>query len=276
MLLWSGALSLDAEKEFAASDVLADVLVDSQPLANTSTGDVYLDDVRASCHVSRSTMDCIKYRALKYMYQAAQPGTESLEVQLPGGLLRLVSVSRPSMAIAPHLLSDAEPRAGDSEVDKAFRFALRRLEAWVRARALAVDLPQPEAQGERSLDPDAPQLVHSDGRAMTDEEVSGRGKKLKLLLPLALFFKLKTILLPILLGVLVIKKMLIAAAVLLPSLLGLVKICKHHHHGHHHYSDWSSGAGSEYSPSYYPLHDSSRRHAMQQAYRAYEPPSTGA
>ncbi|GLH04042.1 Uncharacterized protein GBIM_09829 [Gryllus bimaculatus] len=112
---------------------------------------------------------------------------------------------------------------------------------------------------------------------MGDEEARGKKKKIALLLPLALFFKIKALLIPILLGVLIIKKLLVVAAVLLPSLLGLVKVCKPaHHHGQAytlHSTDWSSAAGSEYGPPAYgyPGHDGSRRHAHVAAYRAYAP-----
>ena len=80
----------------------------------------------------------------------------------------------------------------------------------------------------------------------------GRGKKKKiyLLLPLLLFFKLKMLLVPILLGVLFIKKLLILGAVLLPSLMSLVKLCKPNLP--HSYAGWNSApdASGEYSTGY--------------------------
>ncbi|PSN40903.1 hypothetical protein C0J52_18725, partial [Blattella germanica] len=81
-------------------------------------------------------------------------------------------------------------------------------------------------------------------------EGRGKKKKLALLVPLLLFFKLKVLLVPILLGVLFIKKLLILATVLFPSMLSLVKFCKPHHG--HSYSGWSSGpdTSGEYSTGY--------------------------
>jgi hypothetical protein len=81
-------------------------------------------------------------------------------------------------------------------------------------------------------------------------EGRGKKKKLALLLPLLFFFKLKALLIPILLGVLFIKKLLILGAIVFPSLLSLVKLCKPHHG--HSYSGWSSGpdVSAEYSSGY--------------------------
>jgi hypothetical protein len=112
----------------------------------------------------------------------------------------------------------------------------------------------------------------------------GRGKKKKiiLLLPLLLFFKLKVLLIPILLGVLFIKKLLILGAVLLPSLLHMIKFCKPFHgHGH---SVWNSGPdiAAEYSTGYGhsgPYHgDYHGRRSMKWnpqslAYRGYNTPN---
>lgn len=82
-------------------------------------------------------------------------------------------------------------------------------------------------------------------------EGRGKKKKLALVLPLILFLKLKMLLVPILLSVLFIKKLLILGAVLLPSLMSLVKLCKPPPHAHG-YSGWSSGpdASAEYSTGY--------------------------
>jgi hypothetical protein len=85
-----------------------------------------------------------------------------------------------------------------------------------------------------------------------DVVTEGRGKKKKvaLLLPLLLFLKLKALLVPILIGVLFIKKLLILGAILLPSLLSFIKLCKPSHG--HSYAGWSSApdASAEYSSGY--------------------------
>lgn len=87
-------------------------------------------------------------------------------------------------------------------------------------------------------------------RVLSVAEGRGKKKKLALWLPLLLFFKLKALLVPILLSVLFIKKLLILAAVLFPSLISLVKLCKPHHG--HSYSGYTSGpdVSAEYSSGY--------------------------
>jgi hypothetical protein len=109
----------------------------------------------------------------------------------------------------------------------------------------------------------------------------GRGKKKKvaLLLPLLLFLKLKALLVPILIGVLFIKKLLILGAIVLPSLLSFIKLCKPSHG--HSYSGWSSApdVSAEYSSGYShtgPYHGdyhgrrSSRWAPHSMAYRGYQ------
>ncbi|XP_021923158.1 uncharacterized protein LOC110831454 [Zootermopsis nevadensis] len=104
------------------------------------------------------------------------------------------------------------------------------------------------AEGPRIVDEDNPQKDLQDDNTLT--EGRGKKKKLALWLPLLFFVKLKALLIPILLGVLFIKKLLILAAILLPSLLSLLKLCKPHQ-GHSH-SGWSSGpdVSSEFSSGY--------------------------
>lgn len=84
--------------------------------------------------------------------------------------------------------------------------------------------------------------------AVEDEsEARGKKKKVALLLPLLLFLKLKALLVPTLLGVLFIKKALVLAAVFLPAVLSLIKVCKtpQHHHGYHalHSTGWAGATG---------------------------------
>jgi hypothetical protein len=106
-------------------------------------------------------------------------------------------------------------------------------------------------------------------------EGRGKKKKLALWLPLLLFFKIKVLLVPILISVLIIKKILILGAVLLPTLLSLIKSCKHHGHS---YSGWSSGpeVSTDYSTGYShggPYHAEYRRAGrwdpQSMAYRGY-------
>jgi hypothetical protein len=94
------------------------------------------------------------------------------------------------------------------------------------------------------------------------------------LLPLVSFFHLKTLLIPILLAVLFIKKVLVLAVVFLPSLLSLVKFCKPQHHHTPWYPDHDHPIDHhlEYSPNYgkeYPSRRRSRETGKAMAYRAY-------
>jgi len=107
--------------------------------------------------------------------------------------------------------------------------------------------------------------------------VAGRGKKktMMYLMPMMAFFHLKALIVPILQAVLFIKKVLVLAAVFLPSLLSLVKLCKK---PHHHYMplfaepEHPSDYHSDYSPHYGKEYDRRRRSreiGQAMAYRAY-------
>ena len=107
---------------------------------------------------------------------------------------------------------------------------------------------------------------------------------MQLLLPLLIlfkFFKLKVLLIPILFGVLAIKKILLLAAVFLPSIVGLLKYCKQQPF-YHEYSapaydygvtSYAAGGASGASGSTYGKDFYARRNyeAQNLAYRAQTP-----
>ncbi|XP_067008003.2 uncharacterized protein [Anabrus simplex] len=242
---------------------------------NFSSGDMYLDEAYDTCLQYRTSLKCAKYKALKYLYDITSPYQGHNDAIVLGNAVKLVTIPRKPSEPSSPLFPDSQPRSTDSELDKVFGFALRRMERFIMARAVSVDLPV-ATPGARGLDEDAPRLV--DENQQLEEEGRGKKKKLALLLPLALAFKIKALLVPTLLGVLFIKKLLVLGAVLLPGLLSYVKYCRPppHHHTHAVHtgysadfdsaSEFSSGPGFAAPPHYkdYP----SRRH-NNVAYRAY-------
>ncbi|PNF33308.1 hypothetical protein B7P43_G07743 [Cryptotermes secundus] len=176
-----------------------------------------------------------------------------------GSTIRLVSIPENTAASKEYvktLFPDSQPRSSDSELEGLYKFTLREAENFLRTHALALRIPTGSAtsrdidagQNPRIVDEDHPEKDLQDDNATTE----GRGKKKKvaLLLPLLLFLKLKALLVPILLGVLFIKKLLILAAILLPSLLSFIKLCKPSHG--HSYSGWISAPdiSGDYSSGY--------------------------
>ncbi|KAF4528605.1 hypothetical protein B566_EDAN009209 [Ephemera danica] len=192
------------------------------------TGDLYIDEAYNGCQ-TKDTFSCAKYRALTYIHKLALGhvstgrGFNQLPMLENVRLIRLPETNKAQEEV--YELFDAVPRSSDSELMKFYRFGLREVERFARTYAVAVAVPESQT----GL---VPRFITEDdlqqGRALEDES-RGKKKKLQLLLPLLIlfkFFKLKVLLIPILLGVLAIKKILILAAIFLPSILSVLKFCK--------------------------------------------------
>ncbi|XP_069679290.1 uncharacterized protein [Periplaneta americana] len=287
--------SIPSDDKVVNVTVLPDNLNSSSRRGRVYSGDSYLDESYDTCLATRNSLSCFKYKALRYLHKVASPAldvrskvSDSEGLKVLGSTVRLVIIPEKMAASKDSvkaLFPDSQPRSSDSELEKLYKFVLREAERFARSHALSVRIPTGSSTSRDIEAADSPRIVDEEdlNKDLQEEDratAEGRGKKKKLalLLPLLLFFKLKVLLVPILLSVLFIKKLLILAAVLFPSLLSLVKFCKPHHG--HSYSGWSSGPDSsaEYSTGYghaapyhgdYHSRRSARWDAQSLAYRGY-------
>ncbi|XP_059468632.1 uncharacterized protein LOC132192612 [Neocloeon triangulifer] len=212
--------------------------------------DAYLEDARIACE-RKDAIACAKHRALSYLDAVAAGQVSSARAfnsmfsPLSAAGVRLVKVPSEGAEDAPfELFDDVEQRSDDSEVAKLWKFGLRQVERFARKYAVAVAVPETNA----GLVPRV--ISEDDVNAIESGESRGKKKKLQLLLPLLIlfkFFKLKVLLIPILLGVLAIKKILLLAAVFLPSIVGLLKFCKQQPF----YHEYSAPAAYDYGVTSY-------------------------
>ncbi|XP_065351202.1 uncharacterized protein LOC135946769 [Cloeon dipterum] len=213
--------------------------------------DAYMEDARTSCEHKKDALSCAKLRALSYLDAVAGGQVSSARAfntmfsPLSAIGVRLVKMPSTDEENAPsELFDDVEQRSGDSEITKMWKFGLRQVERFARKYSVAVAVPETNTGV-------VPRIISEDDvNAIESRESRGKKKKLQLLLPLLIlfkFFKLKVLLIPILLGVLAIKKILILAAVFLPSVIGLLKFCKQQPFLH----EYSSPAAYDYGVTSY-------------------------
>ncbi|XP_050533682.1 uncharacterized protein LOC126901326 [Daktulosphaira vitifoliae] len=164
----------------------------------------------------------------------------------------------------------SEQRVEDSEWDKLVKFAMRKVEKFLRSTAVEVNVPDELTEGGR-YSPRFIDEISSELDTIEDKKGSYISKKKvkKLLVPLLIvlkLFKLKLLLfLPLILGLASFKKFLGFMALVVPGLIGFFKLCKpdlQHNYGtfgHSSFYKRPSNSGPPSGPIYTP-------------YREQEPP----
>ncbi|CAG4970356.1 unnamed protein product [Colias eurytheme] len=206
--------------------------------------DRYLRYVKDSCIVKGEALSCVKYKALKIAKKTLFGDVSSNETIIANDVISFVPLNSDvlkdiNVTEEFDLLRDGQ-RSIISEWTEIAKYFMSLVRDFFKMRGLRVNLPP----GARTIEE---QDTEDDGR--------GKKKKLAIMIPflnLLATLKTKMLLIPILLGVMLIKKLLLVAALLVPSLLSTLKACKHHH-PMTHYSYFGSDASdynSDYSNSY--------------------------
>nr|XP_022917859.1 uncharacterized protein LOC111427106 [Onthophagus taurus] len=191
--------------------VLTMVVVLSVTVKFARSEDQYLEESQGQCSTKKDVISCAKYRVLKYITNY----TENSFFEGSFGPLRMTRYDEVD-GEEESLFSGETPRflSGYSEVGKFFNFVRRQVDHFLNRQSLLVSLPE----GARfiSLDSDR-------------KGVDSRGKKKKAdllisLLTLFKVFKIKVLVALALAGILVIKKVLLVGAFILPSVIHNLKM----------------------------------------------------
>ncbi|GJQ85490.1 GPRNPY2 [Trypoxylus dichotomus] len=210
--------------------------------------DAYIEESKGYCDARRDLFACAKYRVLNYIANY----TENSIIVNTNGPLKLIRVDdvegeQSFFANAPRYYSE------DGEFSKFIKFVQRQINHFLNHQGIVISLPQ----GARLIDFSAEFKEASATRS--------KKKKADLLLQLVTLFKvfkIKVLVAIALVGILFIKKVLLAAAFVLPSIIHNIKMhCKaaaasntyHHfedHDDHIPYGAWN-GLGGGYGHSGY-------------------------
>ncbi|KAF2897361.1 hypothetical protein ILUMI_08814, partial [Ignelater luminosus] len=210
--------------------------------------DEYLYESQQQCSTKNNLLSCAKYRTLRYLttigHQYGIIGNETSDSPV-----RLIKMDRYHQE--PELFPTARQLPGDSEFTKFLKFAQRQLNYYMGTQGIVFDLPE----GAEILE---------QNRSYGVEE--GRGKKKKaaiVLMPLIILFKLfkiKIMVAMVLASLVFIKKAIMLAALILPSILQHLKHCSkthyvhhppvHHHEDVHDHEDFGGGLSGGYYGGY--------------------------
>ncbi|XP_046973050.1 uncharacterized protein LOC124539750 [Vanessa cardui] len=208
--------------------------------------DRYIRYVKDGCFIKGEAFSCVKYKALKLAKKTFFGDLNSNETIRANAMISFVPLDEETiknLTVNEDVdLVANEPRSFLSEWTEIAKYFMSLVKEFFKMKGLRVNLPE----GARTIEEQ--DVDGADGR--------GKKKKLAIMIPLLNLLatlKTKMLLIPILLGVMLIKKLLLVAALLLPSLLSTLKACKHHHpmtHYSYFGGDSSSDFNSDYGSSY--------------------------
>ncbi|XP_001660962.2 uncharacterized protein LOC5573635 [Aedes aegypti] len=200
-------------------------LLDFIGLGTGGNVDPYLARTNAQC-LNGELADCFKSQALNtftdfFAKDVYQLTSDARITRLPEAQLR-------SFQQDPFEYSE-EPRQLDSEWDQLYKFGLRQLERFVKSTALEFQIPDEVTEGgryqARFIDEISDEIdVIEDKKA----PLFTRHRLKKIFIPLLIIlkiFKLKLLLfLPLILGLASFKKLLGFAAIIIPGIIGYMKL----------------------------------------------------
>ncbi|KAG7190717.1 hypothetical protein KM043_006793 [Ampulex compressa] len=176
------------------------------------------------CSLQRDFATCGKFRIVRWIQEAVR------EKEFSYGPFRLTRIpSMPYQAILPKV---PQSRAFRSSIIDTINFVRDSAEDLLTKRAIVYTIDSSAGargfmSGPMFLDED--EFTRLKNRKESDGDWRIFKKKKSLILPLLILlnlFKLKLLLLPIFLGVHFIKKLLVLGSLILPSILGHLKVCK--------------------------------------------------
>lgn len=202
--------------------------------------DRYLRYVKDSCFLRGEALSCLKYKALKIVTRTIFGNSHLNETIKANQMISFVPLDDETIAklsIKEKVDVSDKPRSFLSEWTEIAKYFMKHIQEFFKMNALKVNLPE----GARTIEDEE-----------VDENARGKKKKLAILIPLLTLLatiKTKFLLVPIFLAVMLIKKLLLAAALFVPSLLSTLKACKHQH-PMTHYSYFGNSDSTDYNSDY--------------------------
>ncbi|XP_055639727.1 uncharacterized protein LOC129777469 isoform X2 [Toxorhynchites rutilus septentrionalis] len=223
-------------------------LLDFIGLGTGANVDPYLARTNAQC-LNGDLADCFKSQALNTFTEFF--ARDEYQLTTDARLIRLPEPQVRSLQYEGFEYSE-EPRQLDSEWDQLYKFALRQLERFVKSAALEFQIPDEITEGgrysARFIDEISDEIdVIEDKKA----PLFKRHRLKKIFIPLLIIlkiFKLKLLLfLPLILGLVSFKKLLGFAAIIIPGIIGYLKVFRPNQSCCNN-EIFSSGYQPQYSP----------------------------
>lgn len=195
------------------------------------------------CSLQKDLVTCWKYRVVRWLHDVVR------DKEFSYGPLRLVRIpSMPHQTVLPKL---PQSRVFKSKAIEALGFVRDAVEDLLTKRALVYTVDSSTSSrsfGSMPLIIDEDEFTEMQNRKESEGDWRIFKKKKSIIVPLLILLnlvKLKLLLLPIFLGVHFIKKLLVLASLIVPSILAHLKICKvppPHQHSAYPYHTWSTAA----------------------------------
>ncbi|XP_055587688.1 uncharacterized protein LOC129740110 [Uranotaenia lowii] len=224
-------------------------LLDFIGLGTGGNVDPYLARTNGRC-LNGELADCFKSQALNTFVEFF--GKDVYQLTTDAQIVRLPETQLRSLHYEGFEYSE-EPRQLDSEWDQLYKFALRQLERFVKSTALQFQIPDEVTEegrySARFIDEISDELdVIEDKKA----PLFTRHRLKKIFIPLLIIlkiFKLKLLLfLPLILGLASFKKILGFAAIIIPGVIGYLKLFRPNQNCCNANELFSTGYQPQYSP----------------------------
>ncbi|XP_054002551.1 uncharacterized protein LOC128889177 [Hylaeus anthracinus] len=208
-----------------------------------NSSSTFVERCRMDCSLQKDLVACGKYRVVRWLQDTVR------DKEFGYGPFRIVRIpSMPSQTILPKV---PQSRVFKSGAVEALNFLRDNIEDLLTKRAVVYTADN--SPGGRSFGT-MPMIVDEDELKQMQSRKSSQGdgkilfkKKKSVIVPILILLnlvKLKLLLLPIFLGVHFIKKLLVLASLILPSILAHLKICKvpPPHQQSYPYHTWATAA----------------------------------
>ncbi|XP_076630270.1 uncharacterized protein LOC143346234 [Colletes latitarsis] len=193
-------------------------------VAFDNSSSTFIERCRADCGAQKDFASCGKYRVVRWLHDVVR------EKEFGYGPFRIVRIpSMPGQTILPKLRQSRVFKSGAIE---ALNFVRDAIEDLLTKRAIIYTIDNTASRrsfGSMPMIMDEDELEQMQNREESQGDWRIFKKKKSLILPILILLnlmKLKLLLLPIFLGVHFIKKLLVLASLIVPSILAHLKICK--------------------------------------------------
>ncbi|CAK9795218.1 hypothetical protein ANTPLA_LOCUS286 [Anthophora plagiata] len=203
----------------------------------------FVERCRMDCSVYKDFTTCGKYRVVRWLHDAVR------EKEFSYGAFRIVRIpSMPKQMVLPKF---PQSRVFKSGAIETLNFVRDAVEDFLTKRAVVYTTDNSvysKSFGSSPIIVDEDEFSQLQSRKESEGDWRIFKKKKSLILPILILLnlvKLKLLLLPIFLGVHFIKKLLVLASLIAPSVLSHLKICKvapPHHQQAYPYHTWSTAA----------------------------------
>ncbi|XP_076241048.1 uncharacterized protein LOC143183411 [Calliopsis andreniformis] len=214
-------------------------------LALDNSTSTFIERCYMDCNLQKDFMSCGKYRVARWLHDVK-------EKEFSYGPVRLIRIpSMPYRSVLPKL---PQSRVFKSSAIETLNFVRDIVEDLLTKRALVYtvdNISTSRSFGSMPMILDDDEFTELKNKKESEGNFRIFKKKKSLILPILILLnllKLKLLLLPIFLGVHFIKKLLVLASLIAPSILAHLKICKVPPHHQQPYHMW--GTAAEAPPDY--------------------------